>query len=244
MFTVNACAGGDDRAPALVDLELPRATTVISTESGLLAGPSGIAVDGSGRVWVADFLAKRLVSVSPEGNDPLIVGREGQGPGEFSGPLGVVPIPGGIRVADGFNNRLQDYRLNGAHITDWTPSIAALGGAALAPDGRFVVPLFQDDSALAAFHHLGEGRAVRFGAMPVQHVVQRTPEEQWSDVRNGTIPQEMRNLHFPAIGEFALYRLPARHVESAVTSCRVHARMSVGLLLALVRRRGAFCQTS
>src|SRR5688572_29868863 len=70
--------------------------------------PSGVAVDGSGNVYVADQSNNRIVKLNPDGSIALKFGTRGSGDGQFQFPRGVaVDASGNIYVADVNNNRIQ-----------------------------------------------------------------------------------------------------------------------------------------
>jgi len=74
-------------------------TAVISEDAPrtpfLLGEISGIAIDDSGRIYVADFQDPRIVVFAADGRHLATIGRKGRGPGEFSAPTGPVLGPDG-----------------------------------------------------------------------------------------------------------------------------------------------------
>lgn len=74
--------------------------TIIGTESSLtkpfLFGEiSGLAFDGAGRLYVTDLQEPRIVVLDSTGRVVGIIGRKGEGPGEFVAPTGPVLGPDG-----------------------------------------------------------------------------------------------------------------------------------------------------
>lgn len=61
----------------------------------LLGEISGIALDDSGRVYIADFQDPRVVVFDGRGRHLATIGRKGQGPGEFTAPTGPTIGPDG-----------------------------------------------------------------------------------------------------------------------------------------------------
>ncbi len=86
-------------------------------EGGLFA-PRGLAVDRRGRVWVADT-GNSAVKIFPgEGGEPLVVGRRGDGKGEFDSPVGIaVGRKGRVYVADVGNRRIVVLDPEGKYLS-------------------------------------------------------------------------------------------------------------------------------
>ncbi len=93
--------------------------------------PKGIAVDGQGRVYVADSINHRIQVLDASGRTVLTVGGEGNAPGQFREPWSVaVDAEGFIFVADTWNHRIQKFDANGTFITQWGvfgDTVGALG---------------------------------------------------------------------------------------------------------------------
>jgi hypothetical protein len=88
---------------------------------------SGLAIDAQGRVYVSDFQEPRVLVFSADGKQLAVIGRKGQGPGEFTAPTG--PVIG----ADG-----ALYVRNLHHVLRFQPAIA--GGVASKFDRSFDGP--------------------------------------------------------------------------------------------------------
>jgi DNA-binding beta-propeller fold protein YncE len=74
-----------------------------------LPGPTGIAFDGQGRVWVA-ATSNRVQLFTAEGKYLTGFGKRGAGPGEFRTPHGLaVDGRGRLYVADTQNHRIQQF---------------------------------------------------------------------------------------------------------------------------------------
>jgi hypothetical protein len=76
-----------------------------------LNGPDGVAVDGSGDVFIADYGNNRVVEVKPDGTQTTV----GSG---LNGPDGVaVDGSGDVFIADSFNNRVVEVKPDGIQTT-------------------------------------------------------------------------------------------------------------------------------
>jgi hypothetical protein len=124
---------------------------VIGGQSGdssdSLYRPQAIAVDRVGRIYVADAGAHHVKVFDPQGQHLRDLGREGQGPGEFSGPTLISVAESRLVVGD--MARLSLWSLQGTHIRD--VSIGAPGGALMK---LFGLP---NDNMVAGYMSPGEG---------------------------------------------------------------------------------------
>jgi DNA-binding beta-propeller fold protein YncE len=94
--------------------------------------PTGIAVDDSGNVFVADFLRHLVVKLDPAGREVLRFGGFGPGEGELASPAGLTIAGGELYVADHDNDRIQVFSLNGEFVR-------AIGSSGVEP-GQFSHP--------------------------------------------------------------------------------------------------------
>jgi len=96
-------------------------------------GPSGIVVDGSGFVYVADTGNHRVQKFTPEGQFDDKFGYFGSGNGQFINPYDIaVDSSGFFYVADTKNHRVQKLTSDGQYITQW--------GSQGTNDGQFSWP--------------------------------------------------------------------------------------------------------
>jgi hypothetical protein len=80
---------------------------------------NAIDADTSGRIYTVDSKSIRIRIFGPDGSLVKAFGREGQGPGEFSGPGGIVVAPDGtFIVSDVLNARLSHFSREGVHLKD------------------------------------------------------------------------------------------------------------------------------
>jgi DNA-binding beta-propeller fold protein YncE len=121
---------------------------------GDMAGPSGVAVDGAGNVYVANTFFNRVDKFDSSGNFTRAWGRdvlEGGGTGfefcvagagtcqagtiggtkgEMDRPTGIAVGPNGeVYVADYGNDRIQEFTTDGTFIRMWGKDVVVTGGA-------------------------------------------------------------------------------------------------------------------
>jgi hypothetical protein len=96
---------------------------------------NSLAVDDAGRIYTLDPKDIRVRVFGPDGTLIRFFGRAGQGPGEFSGPGGILAAPdGSIVVTDVLNGRISYFTREGVHLKDTLYGIYRI--ADLAIDGR------------------------------------------------------------------------------------------------------------
>ncbi|MFH2120776.1 MAG: 6-bladed beta-propeller [Pseudomonadota bacterium] len=83
-------------------------------------GPSGIAVDGSGFVYVADTGNHRIQKFTPDGQFVAKFGNFGSGNGLFINPYDIaLDSSGFVYIADTKNHRVQKLTSDGQYISQW-----------------------------------------------------------------------------------------------------------------------------
>ncbi|OLB03108.1 MAG: hypothetical protein AUH21_04260 [Nitrospirae bacterium 13_2_20CM_62_7] len=86
------------------------ASSAQAQEAGQFRSPWGIAVDGSGDVYVSDTGNQRVQKFDREGNFITQWGGFGNGDGQFNFPYGIaVDARGGVFVVDSGNTRVQQF---------------------------------------------------------------------------------------------------------------------------------------
>ena len=100
-----------------------------------LREPRGAAVDGQGRIWIADFGHSRLRVFDPNGG--FLGGWGGRGGGEygFRELCGVAIAGDALYVADTWNGRVQAYTIAGV-LRATAGELYGPRGITVAPDGR------------------------------------------------------------------------------------------------------------
>jgi hypothetical protein len=89
---------------------LPLREVARSTEDTLFQQPTGVDVDGEGRIYVSDWYGARVLVLSPDGALLRVIGRRGLGPGEFRAIRGLQVLEGdSLLVYDPLAARLSVY---------------------------------------------------------------------------------------------------------------------------------------
>ncbi len=125
--------------PARVERDL-----TIGTASGdtayELAKVWDVAVDEQGGIYVADAGRRQVMAYDSAGRFRRIIGRSGEGPGEFRAPTGVEWRDGRLAVLDYVVSRVSFFTADGAVIRDTTlRGVRYPGGFAWSTSHRLVV---------------------------------------------------------------------------------------------------------
>ena len=130
---------------------------------GQFDSPTGIAVDGSGNVLVADTNNGRIEKFSATGTFLSILGTKGSGQGQFRAPNGIaVDGTGNIYVTDAANHRVEKLASDGKFVAEWKGPEAGFYGPrriAIGPDNSIYV-VDQGHNRIAKFNPDGEVLAV------------------------------------------------------------------------------------
>ncbi len=87
------------------------------TATGAFHSPKGLAIDGSGNVWVADSLNNRIQEFGPTGVFIRAWGSAGNGNGGLSGPTDIdIEAGGAVLVDDTGNARVQRFSPSGTYL--------------------------------------------------------------------------------------------------------------------------------
>ncbi len=130
-----------------------RLRATISEESAtpaFIGQISGLAVDTQGRVYVSDFQEPRILVFSADGRQLGLIGRKGEGPGEFTAPTGPVIGPDGALYVRNLHHVLRFLPATGGGIASRFDR--SFTGPAMAPwrsmlpsaidtEGRFYFPM-------------------------------------------------------------------------------------------------------
>ena len=133
------------------------------TGRGQFDSPTGIAVDTSGNVLVADTNNSRIEKFSAKGTFLSILGTKGSGQGQLGAPNGIaVDRAGNIYVADAANHRVEKLASDGKSVAEWKgpePGFYGPRRIAIGPDDSIYV-VDQGHNRIAKFSVDGEVLAV------------------------------------------------------------------------------------
>ncbi len=110
--------------------------------NGQFSQPAGVAVDASGRIYVADQQNHRIQIFDPAGSHVATMGgpNQGAGNGQFNQPTGVaVDGSGTIYVADTSNNRIQIFNSSRNHVANIMGGFFLPNGVAVDASGNIYV---------------------------------------------------------------------------------------------------------
>jgi tripartite motif-containing protein 71 len=88
--------------------------------NGQLSYPKGMAIDGSGNVWVADSVNNRVQEFNEKGEYVRQFGTKGSGAGQFIEPQGVaITASGNLWVTDAGNDRVEEFTPEGKYLAQF-----------------------------------------------------------------------------------------------------------------------------
>ena len=104
-------------------------------------GPSGLAVNGRGQLFVADYERHRVSVFHQKGHYQYSFGSEGDGPGQFTNPEQICIAPDGlVYVTDRGNDRVQVFEQDGNFVRHFGKDILKQpSGIAVTKDGHVMV---------------------------------------------------------------------------------------------------------
>ncbi len=120
-------------------------------EDGQFIWPSSIAVDGEGKVYVADEWLNRISIFSKDGEFLSKWGKSGSGDGELNQPAGIAIRGDLMYLTDSRNHRVQVFTLDGEFRNKFGSQGSGPGqfnlpwGICLAPDGSVYVADWRND---------------------------------------------------------------------------------------------------
>jgi len=113
-------------------------------EDDFLHMPSDIEIDqGRSLIYIADSGNNRILVFDFEGKFQKIIGREGQGPGEFSRPSGLFIFEdGGLAVADHYNKRIHLFDKSGEFVKLISPKTVDVADLIFLDDKIYTISIY------------------------------------------------------------------------------------------------------
>lgn len=173
--------------------------TVVSTASGLVGYPLDLTTGPGERIFIADARGRQVLSVSFDGTEPLTIGREGSGPGEFLQPRRIFATSDSLFVYDGRHERVMIFDLEGVFSHAYVVALDSGRGRAFGPDGRFMVSTNGDDSALVVVVDDQGQSAFSIGKPVVPPPTFFDFTSMKERASRGVVPQEHLNDVLPAM---------------------------------------------
>jgi len=147
----------------------------LGTDEGQFHSPTGMSVDGSGNILVADTGNGRVEKFSPIGTFLSIIGAKGSGRGQLADPNGIaIDRSGNIYVAEiGSNSRILKLGPDGTFVAEWAPGLYGPRRIAIGPDDSIyvvdsgrnrIVKFSPDGQVLASWGSEGSGDG-QFGGL-------------------------------------------------------------------------------
>jgi hypothetical protein len=165
----------------------------------VLANVSDYLIAPSGAMYLADATLKHIVLLDDTRNLTRIVGREGQGPGEFQWPYRLALVRDTLKVWDRLNARLQSFTLDGNFLSMVRPkhSVSGIFPLSISDDGRLLVPTYGIGAEyLLRVYDGALTSSVEFGTLEAPATSVLLMGLRKSDARSGTIPDELKNRAF------------------------------------------------
>jgi hypothetical protein len=118
--TITARVDGDVPLSALRTIVAEMRIAPSMDDTSLFAEVTTFEVDQADRIWLFDFQGRRLFLFDSTGRLVRRIGRQGQGPGEFSSGNGMVVRPeGGVALLDARNARVSFFDAAGEFQSSW-----------------------------------------------------------------------------------------------------------------------------
>ena len=190
------------------ELQLPTPGTsaiVVDTLGGVagspIGRPSAIDMDPDGRLWIADALNHEIQMVDLASGESSIIGREGQGPGEFLRPEGVAVREGTVRVVEFRSRRVQTLTASGAFVSAEPINSMLLLPLSLGSRGEIATSILGQRGALAAYHSAEGGEPRYVGQAPAPPPISISQARLREQIQAGEIPSEFLNNVLPVVRE-------------------------------------------
>lgn len=140
-------------------------------EPGELINPNGIGVTGNGQIVVADPGGSGILVFNPDGGFDHLIGRVGNGPGEYSGQLFDIDVHGDtLGISDCNRARAILYLVDGTLLGQWhTHDCSGSTGILLDRGGAWIGEhlRYDGDSHAAMLRWLPDGSTVDTFLRPI-----------------------------------------------------------------------------
>ncbi len=175
---------------------IPLLDTVADTSLG---GVSDYLVTSSGVLYLADNRNRHLIILNEDRTLRRIVGRAGQGPGEFQYPYRMALVSDTLRVWDRIGGRLQCFSADGEFLSMIRPNpgISGIRFLAMGHDGRLLLCTYGIGSEYALrIYDRGLDSITELGTLEAPSTSVLHMGLSKSDARSRTIPDGLRNHAF------------------------------------------------
>jgi hypothetical protein len=173
--------------------------TVAGSEDRPVGRPTAVALAADGVVWIADALNHNLRRVDLASGEWTVVGREGQGPGEFRRPEGLSAENDQMWILDFGNRRLQRLSAGGEAIDAEFIESPLYLPLTLGPGGSLAAPTLGQHGSLVMWRPSGGGEVRYLGAALATMPVEISPRRIREQVASGVIPEEFQNNVLPVL---------------------------------------------
>ena len=189
----------DRGASGPVTLDLEPSAVLVSEESALIAEAVDIEVDDRGNVLVVDYRAPRVLIVPPDGGEPTVVGRGGEGPGEFRFPRAIGGAGGIVYVFDVSRGNVQRFDYQGTYLGESAFPLNA-SGIELSAAGRIAYNKWASESGnLVTVADFEGNDLLHVGDLVVADVEFMDFTAIKEEIAGGSIPGVLRNEAIPML---------------------------------------------
>lgn len=189
---------GREKVPTIEEIIIEDAETIISFDDDLLASPIDLVLDNTGTLYIIDTQLNQILKVGEDAREHKIIGRQGQGPGEFNMPVRIYINNDILHVIDYGNNRIQTLDTDGKFLGGYPiPPDAIAAIPHIVSDDKVAVVTYGNRKALVALYDR-EGNVIQtFGEPVVDHTRIWDFTKIKSEINRGGIPDELRNNVLP-----------------------------------------------
>jgi hypothetical protein len=124
----------------------------------ILSKPINVVVGSKGDIYVLDMQEKRIKKFDHNGDYLLMIGRPGQGPGEFMMPYVItIDHTDNLYVADYETRRISTFRPDGSFVASFAPVVPGFycGGLIMSPQGQLIIHSNKDGKIFHIFDSHG-----------------------------------------------------------------------------------------